>query len=113
SDFARAMVRIVAGSAVASTANGLDRHGAGRGAFARLCPAPHSADDDGAETRYPEAAHMRGGNVIMTPDRTDEAAAILLSNWKAVTRIDALPEACRPGDRAEGYAVAAAFARQS
>ncbi len=49
----------------------------------------------------------------MTPEKTDEAAAILLSNWKAVTRIDALPEACRPADRAEGYAVAAALARQS
>ncbi len=49
----------------------------------------------------------------MTPEKTDEAAAILLSNWQAVTRIDALPEACRPGDRAEGYAVAAALARLS
>jgi len=49
----------------------------------------------------------------MTPDKTDEAAAILLSNWRAVTRIDALPEACRPAGRAAGYAVAAALARQS
>ena len=49
----------------------------------------------------------------MTPEKTDEAAAILLSNWQAVTRVDALPDDCRPADRAEGYAVAAALARQS
>ena len=49
----------------------------------------------------------------MTPERTDEAAAILLRNWGAGTRIDALPEDCRPRDRAEGYGIAAALARQS
>lgn len=49
----------------------------------------------------------------MTPEKTDEAAAILLSNWRAVTRIETLPADCRPADRAEGYAVAAALARQS
>ena len=49
----------------------------------------------------------------MTPEKTDEAAAILLKSWRAGTRIDALPEDCRPRDRAEGYAIAAALARQS
>jgi 2-keto-4-pentenoate hydratase len=49
----------------------------------------------------------------MTPEMNDEAASILLSNWNAVTRIDALPESCRPRDRADGYAIAAALAEQS
>jgi 2-keto-4-pentenoate hydratase len=49
----------------------------------------------------------------MTPDQADEAAAILLRNWRGLTRIDALPEECRPRDRAEGYQIAAAVARQS
>jgi 2-keto-4-pentenoate hydratase len=50
---------------------------------------------------------------MMTPERADEAAAILLRNWRGLTRIDTLPEDCRPGDRAGGYAIAAAVARQS
>jgi 2-keto-4-pentenoate hydratase len=49
----------------------------------------------------------------MTPERAEEAAAILLRNWRGLTRIDALPEACRPGDRGEGYAISAAVARLS
>lgn len=49
----------------------------------------------------------------MTPESTEEAASILLRSWQGLTRIDALPEACRPRDRAEGYAIAAALARQS
>ena len=49
----------------------------------------------------------------MTPEQSAEAASILLSNWGAVTRIDALPEACRPSSREDGYAVAAALAAQS
>ena len=49
----------------------------------------------------------------MAPERVEEAAAILLANWRADTRIAALPEACRPGDRADGYRVAAALARQT
>lgn len=49
----------------------------------------------------------------MTPEKADETAAILLGNWRGLTRIDALPEACRPRDRAEGYAIAAAVARLS
>lgn len=36
----------------------------------------------------------------------DKAARLLLSNWKATTRIDALPPECRPADRAQGYDVA-------
>lgn len=49
----------------------------------------------------------------MTPEKSAEAASILLSNWGAVTRIAALPEACRPATREDGYAVAAALAEQS
>ena len=46
---------------------------------------------------------------------TDFAAAadLLLSNWSATTRIDALPEAMRPKSRAEGYDAAAAVAQRS
>ena len=47
----------------------------------------------------------------MTPEKTDEAAAILLSNWQAVTRIDALPEDCRPADRAGGSGCSVATGR--
>lgn len=49
----------------------------------------------------------------MTPEKSAEAARILLSNWRAVTRIAALPEACRPASREDGYAIAAALAVQS
>lgn len=49
----------------------------------------------------------------MTPEKSAEAASILLSNWRGVTRIDALPEACRPASREDGYAIAAALAVQS
>jgi len=38
-----------------------------------------------------------------------EAARLLLSNWQAGTCIPALPDACRPASRAEGYAVQAAL----
>lgn len=37
-----------------------------------------------------------------------KAAGILLDNWSANTRIDFLPEDCRPASRADGYAVARA-----
>jgi 2-keto-4-pentenoate hydratase len=40
-----------------------------------------------------------------------QAASILWQHWSDGTRIDALPPACRPKDRAEGYAVQAALAR--
>jgi 2-keto-4-pentenoate hydratase len=41
------------------------------------------------------------------------AAAVLWRNWTESTRIDALPPACRPRDRAEAYAIQAALARLS
>ncbi len=44
---------------------------------------------------------------------TEKAAALLLSHWRANTRIDAIPEAVRPKSRGDGYAVGAALARQS
>lgn len=37
------------------------------------------------------------------------AAQLLLSNWRAGTRIPALPEACRPASRLDGYAVQSAL----
>lgn len=49
----------------------------------------------------------------MTPENADKAAAILLKSWRGLSRIDALPEACRPRDRGEGYEIAAAVARLS
>jgi 2-keto-4-pentenoate hydratase len=36
-----------------------------------------------------------------------EAAQILLSNWRAGTCVQALPDACRPVSRTEGYAIQA------
>jgi 2-keto-4-pentenoate hydratase len=36
------------------------------------------------------------------------AAELLLSNWQAGTRIHALPDACRPASRADGYAIQSA-----
>jgi 2-keto-4-pentenoate hydratase len=39
-----------------------------------------------------------------------EAATILWSTWSASTRIDALPERCRPRSREDGYAIQAAVA---
>ena len=45
---------------------------------------------------------------------TDQAAAdLLLENWRNQTRIDGLPEAVRPGDRAGGYRIAAVLAERS
>lgn len=41
------------------------------------------------------------------------AADLLLKNWRAATRIDALPETVRPHERAEGYGIAAAIAERS
>ncbi len=41
---------------------------------------------------------------------TPEAASILWRHWNELTRIDELPSACRPSDRAAGYAIQAAFA---
>lgn len=42
-----------------------------------------------------------------------KAAEILLDNWSATTRIDALPEDCRPTSRADGYAIAEAVGEAS
>ena len=42
-----------------------------------------------------------------------EAAALLWRHWQATTRIDALPDACRPATRADGYAIQAELARQT
>lgn len=44
---------------------------------------------------------------------TTEAAELLLRNWQATRRIEALPQSCRPQNRAEGYAIAAELARVS
>lgn len=41
--------------------------------------------------------------------RADKAAEILWSAWQSSRRMDALPEACRPRDLDEGYAVQAAL----
>lgn len=40
-------------------------------------------------------------------------ADILLANWARTTRIEALPEACRPATRAEGYQLGGAVAARS
>jgi 2-keto-4-pentenoate hydratase len=49
----------------------------------------------------------------MTPEAIQTAAQIIWQNWNAATRIDELPAACRPADRAEGYAIQAELARLS
>ncbi len=46
----------------------------------------------------------------MNAAKAEEAAGILLNNWNATTRIAALPEACRPMSRADGYETGAAVA---
>lgn len=38
-----------------------------------------------------------------------EAAALLWGHWQGTTKLDALPEACRPADRAAGYRAQAAL----
>lgn len=43
----------------------------------------------------------------------NRAAGILWSSWLANSRIEALPENCRPSDRAEGYSIQAAIADRS
>ena len=40
-------------------------------------------------------------------------AAMLWQHWQESTRLDELPAQCRPGSRAEGYAIQAELARQS
>jgi 2-keto-4-pentenoate hydratase len=41
------------------------------------------------------------------------AAQILWQHWNAATRLEALPESCRPVDRAEAYAIQAEWVRLS
>lgn len=49
----------------------------------------------------------------MNPTAMTEAAQLIWSNFRDGTRINALPESCRPSTRAEGYAVQAEVARLS
>lgn len=49
----------------------------------------------------------------MTPAAVEAAADLLWRHWSARTRIPALPEACRPADRTQGYAVQAVLARRA
>jgi 2-keto-4-pentenoate hydratase len=72
---------------------------------------PPPPGDAAREWLYRDGRNTTGE--AMTPERAEEAAAILLKSWRGLTRIDALPEACRPGDRREGYEISAAVARLS
>lgn len=49
----------------------------------------------------------------MTPACVEDAADLLWRTWVAPSRIDALPESCRPVTRADGYAVQSAVVRTS
>ena len=49
--------------------------------------------------------------MVMDAERHDAAARAIWGAWSGHTLIDGLPEACRPGTLAEGYAVQAALAR--
>ena len=49
----------------------------------------------------------------LSSEAISEAANILWSNWSASTRIDALPDRCRPRSREDGYAIQTAIARAS
>jgi 2-keto-4-pentenoate hydratase len=49
----------------------------------------------------------------MTPRAIDMAADLLWRAWMAPSRIEALPEACRPATRPDGYAVQAAVVGRS
>ncbi|MBK7472316.1 MAG: fumarylacetoacetate hydrolase family protein [Betaproteobacteria bacterium] len=49
----------------------------------------------------------------MNRDAIQQAATILRQHWDAGTRIDELPPACRPADRASGYAIQTEMLRQS
>jgi 2-keto-4-pentenoate hydratase len=42
-----------------------------------------------------------------------EAAGIIWQHWEASTRIDALPDACRPSDRAAAYAIQREIVKRS
>jgi 2-keto-4-pentenoate hydratase len=49
----------------------------------------------------------------MNPQDIHAAAAILWQHWRQSTRLDELPVQCRPGSRAEAYAIQAEVARLS
>ena len=49
----------------------------------------------------------------MTPHAIRRAGQLLWSHWQGTTRIPALPEDCRPQNRAEGYDIQASLAAQS
>ncbi len=49
----------------------------------------------------------------MNQQDTRAAAAMLLHNWRQSTRIAELPAHCRPGTRAEGYAIQSEVAKLS
>ena len=49
----------------------------------------------------------------MTQQDIRSAAAILWQHWQQSTRLDELPAQCRPGSRAEGYAIQAEVAKLS
>lgn len=49
----------------------------------------------------------------MHPQDIRSAAAILWQHWQQSTRLDELPAHCRPGSRAEGYAIQAEVAKLS
>jgi 2-keto-4-pentenoate hydratase len=49
----------------------------------------------------------------MNQQDTHGAAAILWQHWQQSTRLDELPARCRPGSRAEGYAIQAEVAKLS
>jgi len=50
---------------------------------------------------------------MMNEHAVREAAGILLAHWRGTTRLAALPDAVRPRDRADGYAIQAELARLS
>ncbi len=47
---------------------------------------------------------------IMTPQASQRAAQLLWEHWQQTTRMQALPEDCRPLSRTEGYAIQAYLA---
>ena len=49
----------------------------------------------------------------MNREEISESAEILWNTWKASELIDALPEHCRPNDRAQGYVIQAEVAKLS
>ena len=49
----------------------------------------------------------------MTPQASHRAAQLLWAHWQHTTRLNALPEDCRPVSRAEGYAIQADMAALS